>query len=92
MDRRGTMVREERHWLKRSITGKRGESLGRRGTLVREERHWLKRRVTGKRGEPLGRRGTLVRKERHWLERASLVKEQSYWVDEGHWSERSITG
>ena len=43
------MVREERHWLKRSTTGKRGEPLGRRGTMVREEHHWLKRGVTGKR-------------------------------------------
>jgi hypothetical protein len=57
------VVREELHWLKRSVTGKIGEPLGGRGTLVREERHWLKRSVTGKRGEPLGRRGTL------WLER-----------------------
>jgi hypothetical protein len=55
------VVREERHWLKRSVTGKRREPLGRRGTLVREERHWLKRSVTGRRGEPLGRRGPLVR-------------------------------
>jgi hypothetical protein len=54
----------KRHWLKRRVTGKRGESLGRRGTLVREEHHWLKRSVTGKRGEPLGRRGTM------WLERS----------------------
>ena len=64
MDRERSWV--EGQWLERSVTGKRGESLGRRGTLVREERHWLKRRVTGKRGEPLGRRGTLVREERHW--------------------------
>jgi hypothetical protein len=55
------VVREERHWLERSVTGKRGEPPGRRGTLVREEHHLLKRSVTGKRGEPLGRR--------HWLER-----------------------
>jgi hypothetical protein len=51
---------EERHWLKRSVTGLRWEPLGRRGTLVREEHHWLKRSVTGRRGEPLGRRGPLV--------------------------------
>jgi hypothetical protein len=37
------------NWVKRSDTGKRGETLGRRGTLVREEHHWLKRGVTGKR-------------------------------------------
>jgi hypothetical protein len=43
------MVREEHHWLKRGVTGKRGEPLGRRGTMVREEHHWLKRGVTGKR-------------------------------------------
>ena len=65
------MVREEHHWLERSVTGRRWEPLGRRGTLVREEHHWLKRSVTGKRGELLGRRGTLVRgaslvKECHW--------------------------
>ena len=58
------MVREERHWLKRSVTGRRGEPLGRRGPLVREEHHWLERSVSGKKGEPLGRRGTL------WLERS----------------------
>ena len=36
----GYWVREGCHWLKRRVTGKRGEPLGRRGTLVREERHW----------------------------------------------------
>jgi hypothetical protein len=41
LGRRGTLVKEEHHWLKRSVTGKRGESLGRRGTLVREEHHWF---------------------------------------------------
>jgi hypothetical protein len=44
-----SLVREEHHWLKRSVTGKRGEPLARRRTMVREEHHWLKRGVTGKR-------------------------------------------
>jgi hypothetical protein len=49
----GYWVREGCHWLKRRVTGKRGEPLGRRGTLLREERHWveegqwLERSVTG---------------------------------------------
>ena len=44
LGRRGTLVREEHHLLKRSVTGKRGEPLGRRGTLVRKDRHWLEER------------------------------------------------
>ena len=41
--------------------------------MVREDRHWLERSVTGKR-------------------RASLVREKSHWVEEGHCLERSVTG